>query len=65
MWQVNWDVSNTTIHPDLSRTLKNGHDSTHGATKNEPDSATVEQDLGHAHNPPRFTTNVLNGLKLS
>ena len=30
------------IHPDSSRTLKNGHDSTHGAAKNEPDPATVE-----------------------
>ena len=30
------------IHPDSSRTLKNGHDSIHSATKNEPDSATVE-----------------------
>ena len=41
MWQVIRDVSNTTIHPDSSRTLKNGHDSTHGAAKNEPDPATV------------------------
>ena len=29
-------------YPDSSRTLKNGHYSTHGATKNEPDPATVE-----------------------
>ena len=28
-------------YPDSSRTLKNGYDSTHGAIKNEPDSATV------------------------
>ena len=41
MWQVIRDVSNTTIHPDSCRTLKNGHDSTHGAAKNEPDPATV------------------------
>ena len=41
MLQVIRDVSNTTIHPDSSRTLKNGHDSTHGAAKNEPDPATV------------------------
>ena len=40
--QVNWNVSNTPIHPNSSCTLKNGHDSTHGATKNEPDPATVE-----------------------
>ena len=38
---MNLDVSYTPNHPDSSRTLKNGHDSTHGATKNEPDSATV------------------------
>ena len=42
MPQVNWDVSNTPICPDSSRTLKNGHDSTHGAAKYEPDPATVE-----------------------
>ena len=42
MRQVNRDVSETPIHPDSSRTLKNGHDSTHGATKIKPDSATVE-----------------------
>ena len=42
MWQVIRDVGNTPIHPDSSRTLKNGHDSTHGAAKNEPDPATVE-----------------------
>ena len=42
MRQVIRDVSNTPIHPDSSRTLKNGHDSTHGAAKNEPDPATVE-----------------------
>ena len=42
MWQVNRDVSYTPIHPDSSRTLKNGHDSTHCAAKNEPDPATVE-----------------------
>ena len=30
------------LYPDSPRTLKNGHDSIHGATKNEPDSATVE-----------------------
>ena len=42
MRQVNRDVSDSTIHPDSPRTLKNGHDSTHGATKNEPDFATVE-----------------------
>ena len=42
MWQVNRDVSNTPIHPESSRTLKNGHDSTHGAAKNEPDPATVK-----------------------
>ena len=42
MRQVNRDVSHTTIHPDSPRTLKNGHDSTHGATKNEPDFAKVE-----------------------
>ena len=42
MWQVIRDVSNTPIHPDSSRTLKNGHDSTDGAAKNEPDPATVE-----------------------
>ena len=41
-FRVNRDVSNTPIHPDSSRTLKNGHDSTHVATKNKPDSATVE-----------------------
>ena len=29
-------------YSDSPRTLKNGHDSTHGANKNEPDSATVE-----------------------
>ena len=33
---------NATLYPDSSRTLKNGHDSTHGAAKNEPDPATVE-----------------------
>ena len=32
-------------------------------TRNEPDFATVY--LGHAHNPPRFAPNVLNGFKLS
>ena len=42
MWQVIRDVSNTPIHADSSRTPKNGHDSTHGAAKNEPDPATVE-----------------------
>ena len=42
MSQVNWDVSNTLIHSYSSRTLKNGHDSTHGATKNQHDPATVE-----------------------
>ena len=42
MRQVNRDVSDIPIHPDSPRTLKNGHDSTHGATKIEPDSATVE-----------------------
>ena len=42
MGQVNGDFSDTTTHPDSPRMLKNGHDSTHGATKNEPDSATVE-----------------------
>ena len=36
------DVSNTPIHPDSSRMLKNGHGSTHGAAKNEPDPTTVE-----------------------
>ena len=30
------------VIPRFTRTLKNGHDSTHDATKNEPDSATVE-----------------------
>ena len=42
MRHVKWDVSYTQIYPDSPRTLKNGHDSTHGATKIEPDSATVE-----------------------
>ena len=42
MRQVNRDVSDIPIHPDSPRTLKNGHDSTHGATKIESDSATVE-----------------------
>ena len=42
MRQMNWDVSDIPIHPDSPRTLKNGQDSTHGATKIEPDSATVE-----------------------
>ena len=42
MRQVNRDVSDTPIHPDSPRTPKNGHDSTHGAAKIEPDSATVE-----------------------
>ena len=42
MRQVNRDVSDTTIHPDSPRNLKNGHDSTHGATKIEPDSTKVE-----------------------
>ena len=41
MRQVNRDVSDTPIHLDSSRKLKNGHDSTHGATKIEFDSATV------------------------
>ena len=42
IWQFSCDnVSNTPIHPGSSRTLKNGHDSTHGAAKNEPDPATV------------------------
>ena len=41
MCQVIRDASNTMIHPDSSRTLRNGHDSTHGAAKNEPDPATV------------------------
>ena len=36
MRQVNQDV------PDSPRTLKNGRNSTHGATKIEPDSPTVE-----------------------
>ena len=30
------------LYPDSSQTLKNGHNSTHGAAKNEPDPATVE-----------------------
>ena len=30
------------VIPDSPRTLKNGHDSTHGAAKNEPNPATVE-----------------------
>ena len=42
MRQVNRDVSDTPFHPDSPRTLKNGHDSTHCATKIEPDSTTVE-----------------------
>ena len=41
MCQVIRDVSNTPIHPDSSRMLKNGYDSTHGAAKNQPDPATV------------------------
>ena len=42
MRQVNRDVSDTPILPDSPRTHKNGHDSTHGATKIEPDSTTVD-----------------------
>ena len=42
MRHVNRDVSDTQNYPDSPRTLKNGHDSTHGANKIEPDSATVE-----------------------
>ena len=61
MWQVIRDVSNTTIHPDSSRMLKNGHDSTHGAPKNEPDPATVAlrfrqrpQSTTNHHDSPRM-----------
>ena len=42
MRQMNRDVSDIPTHPDSPRTLKNGHDSTHGATQIESDSATVE-----------------------
>ena len=35
-------LKNDHVHPDSSRMLKNGHDSTHGAAKNEPDPATAE-----------------------
>ena len=42
MRQLKRDVSDNPIHPDSPRTLKNGHDFTHGATKIESDSATVE-----------------------
>ena len=44
------------VIPRFTGTLKNGHDSTHGATKNEHDSTMVEL---------QFTLNVLNNLKLS
>ena len=37
MLQMIRDVSNTPIHPDSRRMPKNGHDSTHGAAKNESD----------------------------
>ena len=53
MRQGNRDVSDIPIHPDSPRTLKNGHDSTHGATKIEPDSATVEL---HFRPRPQSTT---------
>ena len=46
MRQVNRDVSDTQIHHDSPRTLNNGNDSTHGATKIDPDSATVELRFG-------------------
>ena len=35
-------VSDTAMHPDLYRTRTNYHEYTYGATRNEPDSATVE-----------------------
>ena len=72
MGQVIRDVSYTPIHSDSSRTLKNGHDSTHGAAKNEPDPATVElrfrprpQYITIHQDSPRFIPNVSDGLKLS
>ena len=39
--------------PDSSRTLKNGHDSTHGAAKNEPDPATVSATPTIHHDSPQ------------
>ena len=62
---VNRNVSDTTIHPDSSRTLKNGHDSIHGATKNEPDSATVELRFRPRPQSTTIHPECLNGLKLS
>ena len=59
------DVINTPIQPDSSRMLKNGHDSIHGATKNEPDSATVALRFRPRPQSTTIHPNVLNGLKLS
>ena len=65
MRHVNRDVSDTQIYPDTPRTLKNGHDSTHGATKIEPDSATVELRFRPRPQSTMIHPNDLNGLKLS
>ena len=65
MRQVNRDVGDTPIHPDSPRMLKNGHDSTHGATKIEHDSTTVELRFRPCPQATTIHPNVLNGLKLS
>ena len=59
--KMNRGVRDILIPPNSSGKPTNDHEYTYGATKNEPDFATVD----HAHNPPQFTPNVLNGLKLS
>ena len=58
-------VSDNPIRYERTRTPTNDHEYYHGTTRNDPDPATVEYDLGHAHNPARFTPTSLNGLNSS
>ena len=55
-------VSDNLIRYERPQTPTNDQEYYHGTTRNDPDPATVELDLGLAHNPTRFTPTSLNGL---
>ena len=60
MRQVNRDVIDSPIHPERSRMATIP---TTVPPRLSPISLRKSYDSGHAYNPPRFTTNVLNGCR--